>query len=604
MVDGFQRDATVRARVDAIKSRFADRDRRAADVRAVRHGDFDRLAPEAFSEEWPRPIVANMIDTYAKHAAAALSPLPRITCQSASMTSDRARGFADKRTKIANNYVKRSRLQAQMQTGADQFYTYGLLVTEVAPNFDESFPDVFVNDSIGYYPVWDRWGRTVEVGQAFRRRLIELKAEFPALAMELDRGASFRAQGDDREVEVYRHADKHRIILAVPECENLVLSQVVHGLGRCPFVCTKKPGLDDEVRGTFDDLIYVQLARHTLQMLTLQAVDEAVNAPYVVPTDVTDVPTGQGAVIRTNNPQGAHRMDVSVPNVAWAGIDHLKSEMQAGAITPEAMGGSIDASVVTGRGVQELMAGYSQQVAMSQETLVGHFQQVIELCFLMDEKLWPDTDKTIQGTAQGAPFKTTYRAGRDIDGDHTVDVSYGGVAGLDPNRELIYLLQMQGAGLVSKDYIRRNVRGEMNLFDEESKLLVEQTRDSLVQGVSALAQSIPGIIAQGGDASDVVAKIARIARDVQKGKPIEEVVAGVFAPPEPPPEQAGPGAGDPDGAGAAGGAPAFDAFAAQPGADATAGPGGRPDLASMFAGIGNNGQAQMSGGISRMGPAA
>jgi len=601
VADSYARDTGVKQRVDAIRTRFLARDRRAAEVRAVRHGDFDQLAPGAFSEDFPRPIVANMIDTYAKHAAAALSPLPRVACQSASMASDRAKAFADKRTKIANNYLKRSRLQAQMQQGADQFYTYGLLVTEVSPNFGDKVPDVFVNDSMGYYPVWDRHGRTIEVGQVFRRRLIELKAEYPDMVVPLSDAAQRSPQGDDREVEVYRYADKNRIVLTVPECNSMVLTEVRHNLGRCPIVVTKKPGLDDEVRGTFDDLIWVQIARHTMQMLVLQGADEAVNAPLAVPQDVTDVPTGPGAVIRTTNPAGVQRVNLQVPNQAWAAVDHLKQEMQSGAITPEALGGSIDASVVTGRGVQELMAGYSQQVAMCQETLVGHFAQVVEICFLMDETLWPDVDKQIAGTAQGAPFKITYRASRDIDGDHTVEVSYGGVAGLDPNRELIYLLQMQGAGLVSKDYIRRNLRGELNLFDEESKLLVEQTRESLVQGISALGQSIPGIIAQGGDASDTVAKIAMIATEVQKGKPIEEVAAKVFAPP-PPPDPV-PGSPESVGAGAAG-EPGFDAFAATPGADATAGPGGRPDLASLFAGISNSGAPQLSGGISRMQPTA
>lgn len=601
MVDSYARDSNVKQRVDAIRTRFMARDRRAADVRAVRHGDFDQIAPGSFSEDFPRPIVANMIDTYAKHAAAALSPLPRVTCQSASMASDRAKAFADKRTKIANNYLKRSRLQAQMQQGADQFYTYGLLITEVSPNFDEKMPDVFVNDSTGYYPVWDRHGRTIEVGQVFRRRLIELKAEFPDLKVPLSMESQRSARGDDREVEVYRYADKNRIVLTVPECNDLVLSQVQHNLGRCPIVATKKQGLDEEIRGSFDDLIWVQIARHTLQMLTLQAADEAVNAPLIVPQDVTDVPTGPGAVIRTTNPQGVNRANLQVPNVAWAAVDHLKQEMQTGAITPEAMGGSIDASVVTGRGVQELMAGYSQQIAMGQETLVGHFQQVVEICFLVDEKLWPDVDKQIAGTAQGAPFKITYRPSRDIDGDHTVDVAYGGIAGLDPNRALIYLLQEQGGGIVSRDYVRRNVVGEINATEEEAKIVLEQARDSLVQGISGLGQSIPGIIAQGGDAADTVAKIAKIAAELQKGKPIEEVAAKVFAPPEPvqpepgSPESAGPGAA---------GEPAFDAFAAQPGADATAGPGGRPSLQQLFAGIGNSGQAQLSAGVSRMNPVA
>ena len=84
------------------------------------------------------------------------------------------------------------------------------------------------------------------------------------------------------------------------------------------------------------------------------------------------------------NPQGIGRVHLEVPSGVWAAAESLKQEIQYGAISPQALGGSVDASVVTGRGVQELMAGYSQQVSMGQQTLVRHFEQVIDLCFDMD----------------------------------------------------------------------------------------------------------------------------------------------------------------------------------------------------------------------------
>jgi len=595
-------DRSLCERRDALKVRFLARDRRAAEVRAVRHGNFDMIAPDAFSEDWPRPIVANMIDTYARHASAALSPLPQVSCQSASMKSDAAKSFAEKRTRIANHYFKRSRMRVQMQQGADQFYTYGLIVAQVAPDFREQFPDVYVKDSIGVYPVWDGKGRTVEVLHEFDRYVIELAAEYPALKQDLlNRSLGIHGQGATRSVRVAVHDDGKFITMFCPDLGGLVLSRMANPLGRCTYVAVKKPGLDAEIHGTFDDLIWVQIARHALQMLVLQGADEAINAPIAVPQDVTDVPTGPGAVIRSNSPQAIGRVNLDVPAEAWRATDHLKSEMQVGAITPEALGGSIDASVVTGRGVQELMAGYSQQVAMCQEALVGFYEQLLDLCFDMDEKLWPDVEKTINGVSEGAPYRLKYTPSKDVDGDRTVDVTYGGVQGLDPNRALIYLLQLQGGGLVSKAYVRRNTSNDINSAEEESQITLEAVRDALIQGLSATGQSMAGMIAQGQDPAELLAKLAEAAKQVQKGKPIEDIVSGLFPPPEP----VEPAPGSPESAGAPGpGGPAFDAFAPQPGADATAGPGGRPSLQQLFAGIGNGGQAQLSGGISRMGPAA
>ena len=56
--------AQVSARVQALRSRYADRDRRMAEVQAVRRGRIESIAPGLFSEQWQRPIVANMIENY------------------------------------------------------------------------------------------------------------------------------------------------------------------------------------------------------------------------------------------------------------------------------------------------------------------------------------------------------------------------------------------------------------------------------------------------------------------------------------------------------------------------------------------------------------
>src|SRR5690606_29595656 len=107
-----------------------------------------------------------------------------------------------------------------------------------------------------------------------------------------------------------------------------------------------------------------------------------------------------GEVIRSGEPEKIRRVSLDVPQGAWAAQEYLKNELDFGAIVPEALSGSIDASVVTGKGVQQLMAGYSQQIAMAQESLVGHFQQVIQIAFAMDEAYWPDLSKAINGHSE------------------------------------------------------------------------------------------------------------------------------------------------------------------------------------------------------------
>lgn len=589
--------------VDTVKSRYAPWAQRAAEVREVRRGNFDKIAPGAFNEDWPRPIVANMISAIASHAQAALSPLPTITCTSPSMTSDAQRKAAEKRTRIANHYYKNSDVASQRQTAADQFYTYGLMVASVEPDWDAKTPVVVYEEAIGTYPEWDRFGRTKAVTREFLRYVWELKVEYPELEPVFDKAnIGVYGTGTDAVVRVIKHENAKRIVMFLPDLGGAVLVDMPNPMGKCTYVATRKPGLDPkDITGSFDDLIWVQIARHFMQMLALEAAADAVEAPLVVPNDVGDVPMGANAVLRTQNPAGVGRVKLDVPPAIWASIEHLKNEMQYGAISPQALGGSIDASVVTGRGVQELMAGYSQQVAMCQDTLARHDEQVIALCFEMDEKFWPDVEKQISGRLDGAQYRLKYTPSKDIAGDYSADVVYGGVKGLDPNRGLVYVLQELGAGIVSKDWVRRTVDADINPSEEESKIALEQMRDTLVQAMSAYGQSLPYLVAQGQDPSEVVARIVQVTRGLQKGKSLEEILESVFAPPEP--EQVSPEQALADQVGQAA-AVGGDVFSPSPGAPATAGPGGRPDLQTLFAGLTGAGNPSLAAGVSRMQPVA
>ena len=69
-------------------------------------------------------------------------------------------------------------------------------------------------------------------------------------------------------------------------------------------------------------------------------------------------------------------------------------------------------------------------------------------------------------TTAGARYAVKYTPSKDIAGDHTVDISYGFAAGLDPNRATVLLLQLDGASLVSRDYIRRTLPVDINAVEE------------------------------------------------------------------------------------------------------------------------------------------
>lgn len=121
----------IARRVDAMKHRAVERDAQMQNVLAVRQGRMLEIYPDLFPEGMPHAMVANFVDVAARDLAEVLAPLPSVNCSTTNVTSDRARGFADKRSMIANNYIYHSRLQTQMYPGSDQYFSYGFLSIHV-----------------------------------------------------------------------------------------------------------------------------------------------------------------------------------------------------------------------------------------------------------------------------------------------------------------------------------------------------------------------------------------------------------------------------------------------------------------------------------------
>lgn len=578
-------DVGLQARVDVLRERFLYRDTTVSQVKHVRNGDFHLVDPDAFNEDYPRPIIGNMIEALGREAAAALSKLPGFRCRATSMgASDAAKKRADKRSKVVNHYAVNSNLDEQMQRGADQFWTYGMVVAQIVPDFKGMMPEIVIRDSDGFYPVWNHKGETIEAAHVFTKRVVDLIAEYPHLATPLERNYSGKADATSQsaEYEVAVHDDGEFVTMFIPQCGNgLVLKRMRNPIGKCLFVCTPRVTVDGKVRGAFDDLVWVQLARNEHAMLTLEGLADAIEAPLFVPRDVTDVAIGPKSIIRTDNPTGYGRARMDLPNEAFAGLDIYRNEMAMGAIAPTGYGGPEPTPAT--RDTQTL-SGYSEQIAMAQTTLSSFYKHVLRLCLMMDQALWPDVEKTCVGVQDGGAYDFKYTPSKDIDYYYEVDVHFGTMTGMEPNQHAVWLLQFLGAGIYSKDTVRRALPGQMNALEEESKIQVEQGRDSLMVAVRGLAESV-GMMAQNGmDPTMAVQQVAKFVDQMEKGKSIEEIAKDVFRPPEPPP---GPdpaaAAADPLAAMLGGGGDAA-AVAAAGGAN----PG---DLSTLFtAGTGFNGQ--------------
>lgn len=218
-------------------------------------------------------------------------------------------------------------------------------------------------------------------------------------------------------------------------------------------------------------------------------------------------------------------------------LQNMNDELRVGSRHPEGRDGNMDASIITGKGVQALMAGYDSRIKTLQGRIASGLTDVAAICFELDEALWPSMEKSIRGLEDGAPFEVKYRPSRDIAGDYSCSVSYGLTAGLDPNRSLVFLLQALTSGVISVDTVQRQMPFELDVVGEQKRINVEQIRNALLASIATLPQAIPAMAMQGADPTELVQKVNKVIIKLQKGASIEDAVEAAFPPPPPPPQE-------------------------------------------------------------------
>lgn len=550
-----------------------------------------------FNEDFPKPIIANFVDIAARDVAESLAPLPAFNASATNMVSDAARSRADKKAKGMHWYIEHSQLQRQMYTGADYYASYGRMPILIEPDFKAKCPRWLIIDPRNTYPEFDRWGNCISFTKVYKKKIAELCAEFPEYAHAIP-GPNAEANSQSP-IEMVMYRDDKCVCLFLPERHNLVLAFAPEPMGECTVVVARRPGLV-EGRGQFDDVLWTQVARNRFANMAMAAAEQASEAPLAVPYDVQEVALGALALLRSASPEKIRRVGTEIPQAAFAESQLLDQEMRVGARYPGTRTGNVDASIITGQGVRALEGGFDSQIRAAQDVFRDSFTKAMMLSLRMDEHYWPDDERSIRGNQDGVPYEIKWKPSRDIQGDYSCDCSYGFAVGLDANRSLVFILQMLGARLISKDLARRQFPFSVNVTQEEQRIAVEDLRDSLIQSLAGYAQSIPVMAQSGMDPSEAVSRMAQIVKGVQKGKALEDVIESAFAPPEPPPAPPGSepmGApGSPPGMG--GGLPPGVA----PG-QAQMGPGGAPDIMSLLAGLNAGGSPNMGASVKRQIPA-
>ena len=522
----------IAARVQSLVDRARERDGRHDDVLSVRQGNIASVYPDFFPEGIDANVVANFIDIVARDLSEVMAPLPAINCSAINQAEDKPRKFADRRTQIAANYFVNSDLQVQMYTGADWYITFGFVPFIVEFDEEAGLPRIRIENPVGAYPEFDRYGRCIAFAKKYRMAMAELCAQFPEYEAAI-LGKDGYDQNMNAELTVIRYYDKEQSVIYIPERNNLVVSQAVNPIKKMLVHIARRPSIDGQMRGQFDDVLGIQLLRNRFALLAMEAAEKSVQSPIVLPSDVQEFEFGGDGVIRTNNPAGVRRVELPIPQGAFSEQQVLQQELRTGTRYPESRTGNVDASIITGQGVQALMGGFDTQIKSAQAIFASTLKDVISTCFEADETVF-DFKKTIRGVDAGAPYSLEYLPSKDIKGDYSADVRYGMLAGLNPAQGLIFMLQALGGDLISVDLAQREMPFGINVTQEQEKIEVEKLRKALIGSLTAYTQTIPQMASQGQDPLPVIQKIASAIKGRKAGKQIEDVIEEVFTPENPP----------------------------------------------------------------------
>jgi hypothetical protein len=495
-----------------------------------------------------------------------------------------------------------------MLSAVDQYLSYGFLPGYAEVDFKRKTPVLRLEDPQNCYYEKDRLGNTLWFAKVWVEPAHALAAKFPEYAAQILRPNSiYESADEDAQLEVVRYWDDQNEVLYLPQRECLVLNVAPVLTNGCPVYVAERPGLDDETRGQWDQVAWVQLARARFAMLTLEAAHKAVTAPTVLPRDVVELPVGDDAVIQTDNPAGVGRVRMEIPQSAFAYGEKLDDELKIGSRYPEGRMGGVDASVITGRGVQALLGGFDTQIKTAQIVLGELLEKLTSFCFELDVKVWGKRKKRIQGVMSGKPYDLHYSPADDISDNFATSVTYGYAAGMSPQNAVVMLLQLRGDDLISRRTFRDQLPFDTDPEQEQRDIDLEKTADALLQGLFALVQSVGPMAAQGADPLPVLQAGAKFMDLRAKGKDVKDALVAAFTPPEPTPEQLAAQQAQAEAQAAAAGQPAEGGFEgiAQNGlptgvAPGQAGraPGGMPDIQNLVASL-RNGSPMMDASVSR-----
>lgn len=501
------------AAYDQFRRHWQEHQKRLQDVDRIARGRF-RLFRGDGSVYTELPKTPNIVDLVLRDRstlAAEIDPsLYQPTRKGAS------RSAAQKRERIARNYMTRSKVAMMRTVYFRDLYKAGVNYRLIEPDFASGYPCIRRLDPRNTLPdrsfTPERGLKSVIV--AYKRTAAEIVADHPEKRAEIEalvgKKGLARLHGEQMEEIEYHDGSEMVRVAAYGGDKGVVLQRAPNHVGRLLVVAGVQPNDDGVFQGVFDQMLSVLEAENTIVNLLVDGAFDFVHSP-IVSWNIRNPNDAGRAVLQAKSPDAFHRrMPPDAPSATVFGIAaNLRGNAREAAVFPEARSGTIPQSQGSAAFVNAVLGNYSSAVALDQAIEADAEKQAIDLCFRVDE-VYLDHRKEMDDTGE------TYLPSKDIAGHYAMDVNYGAGAGTDRFNAQIQVNAAVQNGIIPLKRARQLSPFVIDEVENENDIIREQILSGALEHMHALAQAgdfrVGALLAQAlDDETDIYTILPQLA---------------------------------------------------------------------------------------------
>lgn len=420
--------------------------------------------------------------------------------------------------------IGHSYLRTALPTGKEFLFTLawwlvgtGRAVAVVVPDKTRKTPRLEVRDPRTCYPGAKRkvGNRIVELEDLlFEYEIPFSEAKKRGLATDADVNPVYngRAQNPNKKIKILEYIND-KTWMVVSEFGHSVKAD--HNMGEVPgtYMQTFSPNRDGI--GQFTDQVTLMVAMSRIISQKIAYVDKLLYPIIWVKGHEGAIKLGP-QVLNKLGPQG-EMGSISPPAQLQVDRDMATIERFSRILNrnPEVRQGEVDGkgAYVGAKTLESLNDSVDTVVSRYWDTLAAGLQNLISVSLEMDEKYWPNEEKSVYGIIKGSRFRDKYTPSKDIKGRYFLRIEYGfGRGGYEGFLETVQSYQ---AGLSTKRQAIEQIPGVADVDAVLRGLEIEQMDE---------AGKIAFLTAAQNNQLDMVVW-AKLRKEMElKGTPLHEII--------------------------------------------------------------------------------